>query len=111
VCPVEARFGRSAYLVPRYADVREVLADSNRFSNAIVIPFALTSGGEVSEEEVARQRAGNLLAWDPPEHTRLRRLLTPAFVGEGCVSCSLASSRSSRATWTRSRRPDRRPTW
>ena len=24
-------------------------------------------------------RAGNLLAFDPPEHTRLRRMLTPEF--------------------------------
>lgn len=81
VCQVDAGLGRSAYLISRYADVRDVLADSRRFSNAISNPFALTSGVEVTEEEVARQRAGNLLAWDPPEHTRLRRLLTPAFVG------------------------------
>jgi cytochrome P450 len=78
VCLVETGFGRSAYLVTRYADVREVLADSQRFSNVIVNPLMLMSG----VEEAARQRAGNLLAWDPPEHTRLRRLLTPAFVGK-----------------------------
>jgi cytochrome P450 len=81
VCPVEAGFGRAACLVSRYADVREVPADSNRFSNVLMTPFPLASGVEVTEEEVSRQRAGNPLACDPPEHTRLRRLLTPAFVG------------------------------
>src|SRR3954470_13090869 len=70
VCQVEAGLGRSAYLISRYADVREVLADSRRFSNAIGNPFALTSGLEVTEEEVARVRRGTLLAGDPPAHPR-----------------------------------------
>ena len=32
-----------------------------------------------SEEEQASARAGNLLGLDPPEHQRLRRMLTPEF--------------------------------
>ena len=32
-----------------------------------------------SDEERERMRAGNLLGFDPPEHTRLRRMLTPEF--------------------------------
>jgi cytochrome P450 len=33
----------------------------------------------VDEEERAKLRAGSLIEFDPPEHTRLRRMLTPAF--------------------------------
>jgi cytochrome P450 len=33
----------------------------------------------MSEEEQARARAGGLLGLDPPEHQRLRRMLTPEF--------------------------------
>ncbi len=32
-----------------------------------------------TDEERERDRAGNLLALDPPEHSRLRRMLTPEF--------------------------------
>jgi cytochrome P450 len=34
---------------------------------------------ELTDEEREQMRAGNLLGLDPPEHTRLRRLLTPEF--------------------------------
>jgi cytochrome P450 len=78
IARVRTAMGMDAWLVTRFADVREVLSDSVRFSNsrgrgqAQGIP-------QLSEEEIARMRAGNLLASDPPEHTRLRRLLTPEF--------------------------------
>ena len=77
VVRVVTPFGMPAYLVCRYGEVREVLSDSTRFSNART-PFPLP--GEVGdEEERAKQQAGMLLAFDPPEHTRLRRMLTPEF--------------------------------
>lgn len=76
---VETLFGAPAYLVCRYEDVREVLADPARFSNARSPLFGIASGGDVTEEELTRMRAGNLLGFDPPEHTRLRRMLTPEF--------------------------------
>lgn len=72
-------FGLPAYLVCRYEDVREVLGDPVRFSSARPTPFGMAIGDEVSEEEKARMRAGNLIGFDPPEHTRLRRMLTPEF--------------------------------
>ncbi|GAA4832313.1 cytochrome P450 [Saccharopolyspora rosea] len=75
VVRVMTPFGVPAYLVCRYEDVREVLSDPARFSNART-PVART---DLSEEELAQMRAGNLLACDPPEHTRLRRMLTPEF--------------------------------
>jgi cytochrome P450 len=68
-------FGGPAYLVSRYENVREVLSDAARFSNAGALPV----GPGVSDEELAEIRAGNLIGYDPPDHTRLRRMLTPEF--------------------------------
>ncbi len=70
---VTTPLGRPAWLVTRYEDAREVLGDATRFSSAglPVIPVP----GTAPEE----QRSGNLLMLDPPEHTRLRRLLTGEF--------------------------------
>lgn len=76
VVRVETPFGVLAYLVCRYEDVRHVLSDPARFSSA-VSPF--TGSSAVDEEERAKLRAGSLIEFDPPEHTRLRRMLTPAF--------------------------------
>src|SRR5512132_1564611 len=79
VRPVITALGTPAYLVTRYDDVREVLGDSTRFSNAGRRFFGLPDGPQLSDDELARMRAGQLLAFDPPEHTRLRRMLTPEF--------------------------------
>lgn len=70
---VTTPLGRPAWLVTRYEDARDVLGDAGRFSSAAlpVIPVP----GATAEQ----QRAGNLLMLDPPEHTRLRRLLTGEF--------------------------------
>ncbi|MEV0202937.1 cytochrome P450 [Nonomuraea sp. NPDC050691] len=76
VVQVVTPFGQPAYLVLRHEDVREVLSDPTRFSNAMT-PFA--AAGEMSQDEQDKLRAGFLLAFDPPEHTRLRRMLTPEF--------------------------------
>jgi cytochrome P450 len=76
VVRVETPFGLPAYLVCRHEDVRQVLSDPARFSSA-VSPFL--GSGEVDEEEMAKLRAGSLIEFDPPEHTRLRRMLTPEF--------------------------------
>ena len=73
---LETAFGARAYLVTRYSDVREVLADSERFSNAGAFR---PPDDDRTDAERERDRAGTLLAFDPPEHTRLRRLLTPEF--------------------------------
>ncbi|WP_433782500.1 cytochrome P450 [Actinomycetospora sp. CA-101289] len=74
---IRTAFGSTARLVTRYADVREVLGDAERFSNA-GLPRLPTPDGPDGEDDVD-PRAGNLLATDPPEHTRLRRLLTGEF--------------------------------
>ncbi|MEU4573514.1 cytochrome P450 [Nonomuraea sp. ATR24] len=73
---VETPFGPPAYLVCRYDDVRQVLSDPVRFSSALT-PFP--GAGQLDADELARMRAGQLIGFDPPEHTRLRRMLTPEF--------------------------------
>lgn len=71
-------FGMDIYLVTRHDDVKAVLADHERFSNTRP-PGFVGAGAPVSDAEQARAQAGNLLANDPPEHQRLRRMLTPEF--------------------------------
>jgi cytochrome P450 len=70
---VTTPLGRPAWLVTRYEDAREVLGDATRFSSA-GLPVVPVPGATPEE-----QRSGNLLMLDPPEHTRLRRLLTGEF--------------------------------
>jgi cytochrome P450 len=77
---IRTPFGTEAWLVTRYADVRMVLGDVQRFSNAQAFERRRPPGMEdMTDEEIARARAGNLLGQDPPAHTRLRRFLTPEF--------------------------------
>jgi cytochrome P450 len=72
-------FGYPVYLVTRHDDVKAVLADAERFSNRRPNGFVQRGLPEVSEAEQAEMNAGNLLGIDPPEHHRLRRMLTPEF--------------------------------
>ncbi|PZG44201.1 cytochrome P450 [Spongiactinospora gelatinilytica] len=69
VFPLKMPDGQTVWLVTRYEDVRSVLGDAARFSN----DFANVSGA------VQQEDPGGLGFRDPPEHTRLRRLLTPEF--------------------------------
>ncbi|WP_214370948.1 cytochrome P450 [Pseudonocardia sp. H11422] len=66
-------YGGEAWLAVRYDDVRTVLADP-RFSRAAVV------GADVPRQrpEIDDQ-AGSILNMDPPEHTRLRKLVAKAF--------------------------------
>jgi len=75
---VTSTFGMPAWLVARYEDVREVLADSTRFSNASQLAFSMPGDTRTAEEK-KKALAGQMLAADAPEHTRLRRFLTPEF--------------------------------
>ncbi|MFC4944454.1 cytochrome P450 [Pseudonocardia sp. GCM10023141] len=71
IAGVKTPLGLSAWLVTRYADVREVLADAATFASGIRpagLPGLAPGGNE-----------GSLLASDPPEHTRLRKLLSSEF--------------------------------
>jgi cytochrome P450 len=74
VARVTSPFGAPAWLVTRHEDVKAVLADTTRFSNAAPLP-ALAN----ASEEEKQSTAGNLLLSDPPEHRRLRRMLSGQF--------------------------------
>lgn len=74
---IRTPFGLDAWMITKHDDVRTVLSDAARFSNAKLMARPTEAG--MGEEEIKRRRAGNPLAFDPPEHTRLRRFLTPEF--------------------------------
>jgi len=74
VSRVRLPFGNDAWLVTRHADVKLVLADP-RFSRSAAI-----------RDDIARATPriplpSSILSMDPPDHTRLRRLLVKAFTG------------------------------
>ncbi|WP_436762494.1 cytochrome P450 [Streptosporangium sp. V21-05] len=71
---VSTPYGAQAWLVTRYDDVRDVLRNAELFSYASGVNLP-----PMSEEQNKRLRAGALLLMDPPDHTRLRRMLTPEF--------------------------------
>ena len=73
------RFRHAGHLITRHEDIKDVLSDHERFSNGRPPGFVVPGAPTVSEEELASSRAGNLLGLDPPEHQRLRRMLTPEF--------------------------------
>jgi cytochrome P450 len=72
-------FGMRGYVITRHEDVKAALSDHERFSNGQRANLRIPGAPVLSEEEQASSRAGNLLALDPPEHSRLRRMLTPEF--------------------------------
>jgi cytochrome P450 len=61
--------GRKQWLVTGHDEVRQVLADHHRFS----------SMRPVTDEADRAQLPGILQAYDPPDHTRLRRTVAPAY--------------------------------
>jgi cytochrome P450 len=75
VTPVVLPHGERAWLVTRYADVRAALADPRLHKDWA---GKLTSPGWVPDE-VTGYLAAHMLNADPPNHTRLRKLVTKAF--------------------------------
>nr|WP_037830901.1 cytochrome P450 [Streptomyces sp. NRRL S-325] len=77
-CPVQAvpsgSRGHLSYLVTGYAEAREALADA-RLSKDTSAFFA----DKESKRRLHPAVAHNMLSSDPPEHTRLRKLVTKAF--------------------------------
>ncbi|WP_238014009.1 cytochrome P450 [Dactylosporangium sp. AC04546] len=74
VAQVEAADGSVAYVVTRYQDVRTVLVDP-RFSRAEAAKLQ-DGAAEFGLGDLASE---SIVAMDPPEHTRLRRLVARAF--------------------------------
>ncbi|HEX6685332.1 MAG TPA: cytochrome P450 [Candidatus Limnocylindrales bacterium] len=69
VCPVDLPDGKRIWLVTRYEDARRALTDPT-LSNRLTRGALLSSGGPTSE---------HMLSSDPPDHTRLRRLVSAGF--------------------------------
>lgn len=76
VVRVRMPFGGEAWLVTRYDDVKVVLSD-RRFSRAA------TLGRDVPRLVPVVQEVASILTLDPPEHTRLRRLVGSTFSSRG----------------------------
>jgi len=72
VVRVELPDGKIGWLVTRYDDVRQVLIDP-RFSRAATVNHEAPRIGPASGA------ADSILSKDPPEHTRMRRLVAGAF--------------------------------
>jgi cytochrome P450 len=70
-----------AWLITRYEDVREVLSDAARFSNSGSSVRAYVAAAAGSEAAAGLPLGQNvpLIGYDPPQHTRLRRMLAPMF--------------------------------
>ncbi len=71
---IEGPFGEPVWLVSDWTDGRAVLSDAENYSRG-----RAEFGGITDEAERRRIRAGQLLAMDPPDHTRVRRMVTGEF--------------------------------
>ena len=74
-CPVTTLAGHRAELVAGFQDARTVHGDPAFGFEALPAPPGVTPGAE----DLRRRRSGMLLMLDPPDHTRLRRMLTGRF--------------------------------
>ena len=66
--------GAGAWLVTRYADARQALTDPRLSKAQPLVPSAREMPRQISDA-ISR----HMLAADPPDHTRLRRLVSAAF--------------------------------
>ncbi|MFJ6898781.1 cytochrome P450 [Streptomyces hokutonensis] len=66
--------GRFSYLVTGYAEAREAFTDPRLSKNT-----ARFFAGRLSDRDLHPAVSQNMLATDPPEHARLRALVTKAF--------------------------------
>lgn len=65
-------FGMRVWLVPGYAESRQILTDTSSYSNDIRHLFS--GDGPTTGDDI-----GGLGFTDPPLHTRLRKIITPEF--------------------------------
>lgn len=72
LCRVRLPYGEPAWLATRYQDVKLVLGDP-RFSRAAAMDR------DEPRIRLYRPRTAGILSFDPPEHSRLRRLVSKAF--------------------------------
>jgi cytochrome P450 len=75
-------WGAQVWLATRAQEVRQVFGDTANFSNDAGMPRGPVQGANSTPEEGNTERrndSGFLLGYDPPDHTRLRKLLTAEF--------------------------------
>ncbi|MFF7588070.1 cytochrome P450 [Kitasatospora purpeofusca] len=78
VAPLAFPDGPPGWLVTRYDDVRAALADPRLSSRRPHLNSHIRAS-LITPEEMAALRPSDLLTSDPPEHTRLRRLVNGQF--------------------------------
>lgn len=78
VAPLAFPDGPAGWLVTRYEDVRAALADPRLSSRRPHLNSHIRAS-LITPAEMAVLRPSDLLTSDPPEHTRLRRLVTGQF--------------------------------
>ncbi|MGB0622137.1 MAG: cytochrome P450 [Myxococcota bacterium] len=66
------------FVVARYEDVVSILTDPDRFSND-AMASVLAIGGARASKPGAPQMPGVVVTYDPPDHTRLRKIVNRAF--------------------------------
>jgi cytochrome P450 len=66
------------FVVARYEDVVSILTDPDRFSNDAMASVLAIGGGRASKPG-APQMPGVVVTYDPPDHTRLRKIVNRAF--------------------------------
>ncbi|MFF0175906.1 cytochrome P450 family protein [Micromonospora profundi] len=76
VAPLRLPDGRTGWLLTRYDDVREALADPRLVKDGLLSPLGFRPQ---LPPDIYAATARNMLTVDPPDHTRLRRLLQGAF--------------------------------
>ena len=91
-----------AYHVFRYADIEKVLADPAAFSSDL-------TGLVPPQEEIELFSRGNFVRMDPPQHTKMRRIVSKAFTRGWSPGWPRASRRSPTNCSTGGRARARRP--
>ncbi|MEU9382060.1 cytochrome P450 [Streptomyces sp. NPDC048279] len=75
VRPVELPTGKTGWLVTRYADVKQALAETQLSKGGMISPVGFAEISGAARANLTR----HMLTVDPPDHTRLRRLISSAF--------------------------------
>src|SRR4051812_33170862 len=75
VVRIRAPYGGECWLVMRYDDVRAVQTDS-RFSRRAMV------GNDIARTAPYPLQGGSIVEMDPPEHTRVRRIVSKAFTAK-----------------------------
>ena len=74
--------GGPAWFVTRYDDIIDSLLDS-RFSVDLARTIQAPEGERAEVPEELRPISRSIISLDPPDHTRIRKLVQPSFTGRG----------------------------